>query len=346
MKKSPSTLEGSYQYDALDRLTTRNATHRFYQDERIATEIEGERKTRFFETDSQPLALQQHGSGVGTTLLATDQQSSVLSGVSPDGTQHGQVYTPFGYHVHDALLSAIGFNGERPELETGHYLLGQGYRAFNPVLMRFNSPDSWSPFGEGGINAYAYCDNDPLNKTDATGHLPSLVKSVLRSVHLISPSATSKKTMKLLNQKIKETDNTIQAGLKKGVTPIKRDPSIATLSKTELINRANKLSTEITQQNTEIDSIISKIFHLNNKIARHTYHWGAHYAAQLSEGLPSYRQVIAQDALAPPSWKMVEAGENLMMHRKLLQDTLSSVQNKKLERNFIDEQLVRIRGNK
>ena len=103
MKTSPPTLEGTYQYDALDRLTTRNATRRFYQDERIATEIEGERKTRFFETDSQPLALQQHGSGVSTTLLATDQQSSVLSGVSPDGTQHAQVYTPFGYHVNDAL---------------------------------------------------------------------------------------------------------------------------------------------------------------------------------------------------------------------------------------------------
>ena len=176
MKTSPPTLEGTYQYDALDRLNSSNTTHRFYQDDRIATEIEGERKTRFFETDSQPLALQQHGSGVSTTLLATDQQSSVLSGVSPDGTQRAQVYTPFGYHVHDALLSAIGFNGERPELETGHYLLGQGYRAFNPVLMRFNSPDSWSPFGEGGINAYAYCDNEPMMRQDPTGHFFDFIR--------------------------------------------------------------------------------------------------------------------------------------------------------------------------
>ena len=113
---------------------------------------------------------------MSTTLLATDQQSSVLSGVSPDGTQRAQVYTPFGYHVHDALLSAIGFNGERPELETGHYLLGQGYRAFNPVLMRFNSPDSWSPFGEGGINAYAYCDNEPMMRQDPTGHFFDFIR--------------------------------------------------------------------------------------------------------------------------------------------------------------------------
>ncbi len=53
---------------------------------------------------------------------------------------------------------------------TGYYLLGNGYRAFNPVLMRFNSPDSLSPFGKGGLNAYAYCAGDPVNRVDPTGH--------------------------------------------------------------------------------------------------------------------------------------------------------------------------------
>jgi len=36
--------------------------------------------------------------------------------------------------------------------------------------MRFNSPDSWSPFGEGGPNAYMYCGADPINRSDPTGH--------------------------------------------------------------------------------------------------------------------------------------------------------------------------------
>lgn len=65
-----------------------------------------------------------------------------------------------------------GFNGELPDLLTGHYLLGNGYRAYNPVLMRFNSPDSLSPFGEGGINAYGYCRGNPVGQMDPTGHLP------------------------------------------------------------------------------------------------------------------------------------------------------------------------------
>ncbi|RMR48355.1 YD repeat protein [Pseudomonas amygdali pv. mori] len=59
-------------------------------------------------------------------------------------------------------------------------MLGNGYRAFNPVLMRFNSPDSLSPFGEGGLNAYAYCEEDPVNRVDPGGHLPTFLVSILK----------------------------------------------------------------------------------------------------------------------------------------------------------------------
>ncbi|MGE6825669.1 hypothetical protein ACQKGR_26595, partial [Pseudomonas soli] len=34
----------------------------------------------------------------------------------------------------------------------------------------FNSPDSWSPFERGGLNSYAYCQGDPVNMTDRSGH--------------------------------------------------------------------------------------------------------------------------------------------------------------------------------
>ena len=197
MSKQRKTVASTYLYDPLDRLAASNSIQRFYNDTRIATEIEGERKSRFFETDSQPLALHQHGNLPGTTLLATDQQTSVLNGVSPEGTLHAQAYSPFGHHPIGTSLNGAGFNGERPEPLTGHYLLGQGYRAFNPVLMRFNSPDSWSPFGDGGINAYAYCDNDPLNKVDPTGHIPNFFKGFRNMFmgrvpsHLRTPNKTS-----------------------------------------------------------------------------------------------------------------------------------------------------------
>jgi RHS repeat-associated protein len=109
-------------------------------------------------------------------LLATDQQRSVLN-VFDATRPHPFAYSPYGHRPSEnGLLSLLGFNGERPDPVTGCYLLGNGYRAFNSVLMRFNSPDSWSPFGKGGLNGYAYCVGDPVNRSDPSGHAFNLLK--------------------------------------------------------------------------------------------------------------------------------------------------------------------------
>ncbi|BAP44572.1 YD repeat-containing protein [Pseudomonas sp. StFLB209] len=71
-------------------------------------------------------------------------------------------------------LSEPGFNGQCHESGLGWQLLGNGYRAYSPVLMRFHSPDNQSPFGVGGVNAYGYCRGDPVNRSDSTGHAPML----------------------------------------------------------------------------------------------------------------------------------------------------------------------------
>jgi len=165
-----------YRYDPLDRLTdcapaADARIQRFYCKSRLATEIQGAVQRTVLQHDDQLLAqLRREHARVDTTLLATDQQRSVLNPL--DATRpHPLAYTPYGHRpAENGLLSLLGFNGERPDPVTGHYLLGNGYRAFNPVLMRFNSPDNRSPFREGGINAYAYCMGDPINRTDPTGH--------------------------------------------------------------------------------------------------------------------------------------------------------------------------------
>jgi RHS repeat-associated protein len=59
------------------------------------------------------------------------------------------------------------------------YLLGNGYRVFNPVIRRFHHPDSLSPFGKGGINSYVYCFSDPINRKDPSGHVPNPITRLI-----------------------------------------------------------------------------------------------------------------------------------------------------------------------
>jgi len=80
-------------------------------------------------------------------------------------------YTPYGYIDSQAWLATLlGFNGEKNDPLTSIYPLGQGYRSYSPTLMRFHKPDNLSPFGQGGYNTYAYCNCDPINFRDDTGH--------------------------------------------------------------------------------------------------------------------------------------------------------------------------------
>ncbi|WP_459206824.1 RHS repeat-associated core domain-containing protein [Pseudomonas sp. MLB6B] len=83
-----------------------------------------------------------------------------------------RAYTPYGFQdARTCFTSVVNFNGERLDFHVGVYLLGNGYRGFSPALMRFVAPDSWSPFGAGGLNCYAYCTDNPVAGVDPSGHL-------------------------------------------------------------------------------------------------------------------------------------------------------------------------------
>jgi RHS repeat-associated protein len=167
-----------YLYDPLDRLTAytlseQASNQRYYLKNRLASVVKGAVQYSVMQFDDQPLAQQRRQNGaVETNVLATDQQRSVLAVLDSKKQANPLYYTPYGYHPSESgLLSLLCFNGEQPDSVTGHYLLGIGHhRPFNPVLMRFNCPDSWSPFWEGELNAYVYCGGDPVNQRDPTGH--------------------------------------------------------------------------------------------------------------------------------------------------------------------------------
>ncbi len=199
MPDSPNSAElCRYDYDPLDRqcgctIVQRPAFQRFHCKSRLATEIQSAARWSLFQHDDQLLAQYTHlGASTTTLLLASDQQRSVLNALDA-ARLHPLAYTPYGHRpAHGGLLSLLGFNGERPDPVTGHYHLGNGYRQFNPVLMRFNSPDGWSPFGEGGLNVYGYCGGDSVNRSDPTGHKSNVVMRLLKGIANIFGRTPSK----------------------------------------------------------------------------------------------------------------------------------------------------------
>ena len=101
---------------------------------------------------------------MATYLLNVDRQQSVL-GTHPGGPR---AYAPYGV-MSAACAPGLAFCGEYRDPVTGNYPLGNGHRTYTPSLMRFQSPDTRSPFDEGGLNAYVYCLGEPVNHRDPTG---------------------------------------------------------------------------------------------------------------------------------------------------------------------------------
>ena len=104
-----------------------------------------------------------------TRLLATDLQQSILAELDLSDPNRF-AYSPYGFQGSPLTAgTSLGFNGQLRERLTGWYHLGNGYRVYNPALMRFHCPDRLSPFDKGGVNAYAYCGGSPVNRVDPSG---------------------------------------------------------------------------------------------------------------------------------------------------------------------------------
>nr|WP_317453436.1 RHS repeat-associated core domain-containing protein [Pseudomonas brassicacearum] len=144
----------------------------FYQGTYLRNKLSSELQCSSLLVNTTPYAeslVARHGPE--TMLLTTDNQDSVIQAHTTSATAFA-AYTPYGHNVPEARpLSMYAFNGEWRDSVTGCYPLGTGYRFFNPILMRFHSPDGISPFADGGPNYYAYCAGDPINFQDPSGHV-------------------------------------------------------------------------------------------------------------------------------------------------------------------------------
>ncbi|MFF7861955.1 MULTISPECIES: RHS repeat-associated core domain-containing protein [unclassified Pseudomonas] len=140
----------------------------FYKGQRLATKLTAGKTGSVFA--GAEFVLGEIGEKM-QLLLAVDRQNSIIK------VRNSRCYSPYGFDEVASRESILGYNGEHRDVMSGYDLLGNGVRAYSSVLMRFCSADVLSPFGAGGINAYTYCEGDPINYLDADGRMKVPVKT-------------------------------------------------------------------------------------------------------------------------------------------------------------------------
>ncbi|PKY00898.1 hypothetical protein P168DRAFT_330195 [Aspergillus campestris IBT 28561] len=165
-----------YHYDASGKLACQSVpdqpdTSLFYREDSLIATKSGDRRVSYVSDGKAYWGqiIQDDGSDKPqNNLWASDSCGSILASLDSHRPEdmHSQSYTPYGFGGE----SDIAFNGQWKDPVTGWYHLGNGYRVYNPVLMRFHAADPWSPFTSGEINPYTYCLGDPVNRADPSGH--------------------------------------------------------------------------------------------------------------------------------------------------------------------------------
>lgn len=166
-------LSASFQYDAFGRRVGRsvngNQVNYLYNGLNTVQELSGTTPTANLLTGNVDEVFTRSDSK-GTETMLADGLNSTLAILDPAGAVKTQyTYEPFGQ------TTSAGVSSSNDAQYTGRQNDGTGLyfnraRYYSPTLQRFISEDPIE--FAGGLNLYAYVENDPLGATDPTGLMP------------------------------------------------------------------------------------------------------------------------------------------------------------------------------
>ena len=179
----------SYTYDMAgvrSSKTVGSTTYDFTTLSGLVTRQTGGGKTIDFVYDenNQPLAMKYNNTlyyyvlnAQGDVIALADQNGNLIAKYSYDPwgkllsvTPNGWLDEQNAYYLEVAEANPLRYRGYYYDAETGFYYLQSRY--YDPEIGRFINADSYASTDATGLlstNMFAYCENDPVNRSDPSG---------------------------------------------------------------------------------------------------------------------------------------------------------------------------------
>ena len=170
-----------FHYDNMGRLVAESNTKELYMSEIVPEKIVylydentviGMVHTEYGETNTYYFLRNLLGDVIGIY----DTNGNKVVGYSYDAWGNCTIdSTTTNYPL--AHTNPIRYRGYYYDEDTNLYCLGARY--YSPEWRRFISPDDTAyldPESVNGLNLYCYCNNDPINFVDPSGHMPNWLK--------------------------------------------------------------------------------------------------------------------------------------------------------------------------
>ena len=140
--------------------------------------------------NNQPLAMKYNNTlyyyvlnAQGDVIALADQNGNLIAKYSYDPwgkllsvTPNGWLDEQNAYYLEVAEANPLRYRGYYYDAETGFYYLQSRY--YDPEIGRFINADSYASTDATGLlstNMFAYCENDPVNRSDPSGEAFSLI---------------------------------------------------------------------------------------------------------------------------------------------------------------------------